>query len=103
MVQRRIHVDAKTEQTVIRRGNSGRKPADNTKFAKLIAEAQRLGKHRNKKEALTAALTEYVNRRKQLRILDAFGTIDFDPAYNYKAERRRVRLHKPSSAGAKQR
>jgi hypothetical protein len=36
-----------------------------------------------------AALAEYVKRRKQLRILDAFGTIDFDPKYDYKTERRR--------------
>lgn len=56
---------------------------------KLINEARKLGKHRTKKEALTAALQEYIRRRKQLRILDLFGTIDFDPKYNYKAERRR--------------
>ena len=59
---------------------------------KLIEEAQRAGKHRTKKEAVTAALSEYVKRRKQLRILDAFGTFEFDPGYDYKAERR-----KPSS------
>jgi hypothetical protein len=29
-------------------------------------------------------LAEYVKRRKQLRILDGFGTFDFDPAYHYK-------------------
>ena len=58
---------------------------------KLIEEAQRAGKHKTKKEAVTAALAEYVKRRKQLRILDAFGTFEFDPAYDYKAERRRRR------------
>ena len=57
----------------------------------LIAEAQRAGKHKTKKEAVTAALAEYVKRRKQLRILDAFGTFDLDPSYDYKAERRRHR------------
>ena len=56
---------------------------------KLIDEARRVGKHRTKKEAVTAALEEYIRRRKQLRILDLFGTIDFDPKYDYKAERRR--------------
>ena len=55
---------------------------------KLILEAQRAGKHKTKKEAVTAALAEYVRRRRQLRLLDAFGTFDFDPAYDYKAERR---------------
>jgi Arc/MetJ family transcription regulator len=58
---------------------------------KLIEEAQRVGKHKTKREAVTAALAEYVKRRRQLRILDAFGTFDFDPAYDYKAERRRRR------------
>jgi len=42
-------------------------------------------------EAVSAALVEYVKRRKQLRILDAFGTVDFDPKYDYKTERNRKR------------
>src|ERR1700677_2024085 len=57
----------------------------------LIEEARRAGSHKTKKEAVTAALAEYVKRRKQLRILEAFGSIDFDPKYDYKAERRRTR------------
>ena len=56
---------------------------------RLIEAARRAGKHKTKKEAVTAALDEYVRRRKQIRILDAFGTVTFDPAYDYKAERRR--------------
>ena len=56
---------------------------------RLIVQAQRVGKHKSKKDAVNAALTEYVQRRKQLRILDHFGTFDFDPSYNYKAGRRR--------------
>jgi Arc/MetJ family transcription regulator len=58
---------------------------------KLIEEAQRVGRHKTKKDAVTAALAEYVRRRKQLRILDAFGTFEFDPAYDYKAERSRLK------------
>jgi Arc/MetJ family transcription regulator len=58
---------------------------------KLIEEAQKAGGHRTKKDAVTAALAEYVKRHKQQRILDAFGTFDFDPAYDYKSERRRSR------------
>jgi Arc/MetJ family transcription regulator len=57
----------------------------------LIEEARRAGRHKTKKDAVTAALAEYVQRRKQLRILKAFGTVDFDPKYDYKAERRRWR------------
>jgi hypothetical protein len=49
------------------------------------------GRHETKKEAVTSALAEEVKRRKQLRILEAFGSIDFDPEYDYKAERRRTR------------
>lgn len=58
---------------------------------KLIDEAVKLGQHKSKKDAVNAALDEYVKRRKRLRILDLFGTIDFDPNYDYKAERRRKR------------
>jgi Arc/MetJ family transcription regulator len=56
---------------------------------RLIIQAQRAGKHKSKREAVNAALAEYVQRRKQLRILDYFGTIDFDPSYDYKTERRK--------------
>jgi hypothetical protein len=56
---------------------------------KLLAEAQRAGRHRTKKETVTAALTEYVARRKQRRIVSLFGAIDYDPAYDYKRERQR--------------
>lgn len=55
---------------------------------KLIEEARRSGGHKTKKEAVTAALAEYVRRRKQLELLPDFGTFDFDPNYDYKAERR---------------
>jgi Arc/MetJ family transcription regulator len=58
---------------------------------KLIDEAVRLGKHKTKKEAVTAALREYVRRKGQLRILELFGTINYDPKYDYKAARRSKR------------
>lgn len=54
----------------------------------LIEEARRAGKHKTKKDAVTAALGEYIERRKQVRILEAFGSFEFDPGYDYKAERR---------------
>ena len=56
---------------------------------RLIEEARRAGGHKTKKEAVNAALDEYVRPRKQMRILDAFGTVSFDAAYDYKAERSR--------------
>ncbi|HEV2688422.1 MAG TPA: type II toxin-antitoxin system VapB family antitoxin [Bryobacteraceae bacterium] len=58
---------------------------------KLIEEARQAGHHKTKKEAVTAALSEYVAHRKRLEILALFGTVDFDPKYDYKAERRKKR------------
>jgi Arc/MetJ family transcription regulator len=56
---------------------------------KLVEEAKRLGKHRSKRAAVNEALAEYVASRKRRRILDLFGTLEWDPKYDYKAERRR--------------
>jgi hypothetical protein len=57
----------------------------------LIEESRRLGEHKTAEEAVTAALEEYVRWLKQMRILEQFGTVDFDSEYDYKAERRRKR------------
>lgn len=59
---------------------------------RLIEDARKAGGHRTKKEAVTTALEEYIRRHRQRRILDAFGTFDFDASYDYKAERRRKRI-----------
>lgn len=56
----------------------------------LIDEAVRVGGHRTKKAAVTEALEEYVQGRKQLEVLDLFGTIDFDEEYDYKVQRARA-------------
>jgi hypothetical protein len=58
----------------------------------LIDEARRVGNHKTKKEAVTAALDEYIRWRKQQKILDLFGTIDFDPGYDYKKMRQLDRV-----------
>ncbi len=58
---------------------------------KLIEEARNIGRHKTKKEAVTKALEEYVRYHRQMKILDDFGTVDFDPAYDYKAARRKKR------------
>lgn len=55
---------------------------------KLIEEARKVGQHRTRKDAVTAALREYVKYRRQLAILALEGTVDFDPDYDYKAQRR---------------
>lgn len=56
---------------------------------RLVEEARELGRHRSKKEAVNAALEEYVRLRKQPELIRLFGTIDYDAAYDYRAERRR--------------
>ncbi|HKE28071.1 MAG TPA: type II toxin-antitoxin system VapB family antitoxin [Bryobacteraceae bacterium] len=55
---------------------------------RLIEEARKIGHHRTKKEAVTAALDEYVRHRKQVQILDLFGTIDYEQDYDYRGNRR---------------
>ena len=59
---------------------------------RLIEEARQIGNHGTKKEAVTAALDEYIRRRKQMRILDLFDTIDFHEGCDYKADRRRDQI-----------
>jgi Arc/MetJ family transcription regulator len=56
---------------------------------KLIERARRAGGYRTKKAAVTAALEEFVNRRERLKLVDLFGSIDYDADYDYKAARRR--------------
>jgi hypothetical protein len=55
----------------------------------LLAEAMQLGKLSTKKATVNEALQEYIQRRRQLKIFDLFGKIDYDPEYDYKKERRR--------------
>ena len=57
----------------------------------LITEAKKLGRHKTKKDAVNAALDEYVRRRKQQRIVSLFGTIDYYENYDCKRERKRKR------------
>ena len=54
---------------------------------RLIEEAKNIGKHRTKKGAVTEALQEYIQRRKQSEILKFFNTIDYDKDYDYKKQR----------------
>ena len=55
----------------------------------LIEQARRIGKHKSKKAAVTAALQEYIRSRKQMRIFELAGKIDFDPGFDYKKARQR--------------
>ncbi len=53
----------------------------------LIEEAKTIGKHRTKKDVVTEALCEYIQRRKQLEILKIFNTVVFEENYDYKQQR----------------
>jgi Arc/MetJ family transcription regulator len=54
----------------------------------LLAKALRVGGLRTKKDTVTKALEEFIQRRKQRRILKAFGTFEFRKDWDYKANRR---------------
>ncbi len=56
----------------------------------LLERALKVGGHRTKKATVTEALQEYIQRRQQAKIRDLFGTIDFDPDYDYKKQRKRA-------------
>jgi hypothetical protein len=55
---------------------------------KLILEAQSLGRHKSKKDAVNSALREYIAHRRQKEIAAFFGGIDFSQAYDYKRARK---------------
>jgi Arc/MetJ family transcription regulator len=54
----------------------------------LLERARRVGKLRTKKETVTQALTEFIQRRRQREILKSIGTIEFRKGWDYKKDRR---------------
>jgi Arc/MetJ family transcription regulator len=60
----------------------------------LIEEAKKLGHHRTKRDAVNAALEEYIRHRRQQAILAAFGSIEYARDYDYKRERRAHRTRR---------
>lgn len=55
----------------------------------LIERALEVSGERTKKAAVTKALQEFVARRRQKRLLDLVGKLEWDSSYDYKAERAR--------------
>jgi hypothetical protein len=55
----------------------------------LLERALEVSGEKTKKAAVTRALEEFIARRKQKRLLDLMGKLDWDKAYDYKAERGR--------------
>jgi len=56
----------------------------------LIEEARRIGGRKTKRATVTEALEEYISRRRQAQVVELFGAVDFDPAYDYKRQRRQA-------------
>ena len=54
---------------------------------RLLTRAQKLGGHKTKKATVNQALAEFIQHRQQRDIVGLFGTVEFDPAFDYKAER----------------
>jgi len=56
---------------------------------KLLREALEISGLKTKKDTVNLALKEFVDRRKQLEIINIFGKLDPDPDYDYKRGRTR--------------
>jgi Arc/MetJ family transcription regulator len=56
---------------------------------RLLEEALRVGGRKTKRETVNEALREFIQRRQRFQLLKLLGTIEYDPSYDYKAERRR--------------
>ena len=55
----------------------------------LIDRALELSGERTKQAAVTRALEEFIARRKQKRLLDLMGNLEWDNSFDYKAVRSR--------------
>jgi Arc/MetJ family transcription regulator len=55
----------------------------------LIDRALEVSGERTKKVAVTKALQEFIARRRQKRLLDLIGKLEWQTSYDYKAERAR--------------
>lgn len=57
---------------------------------KLIELALEVSGERSKKAAVTKALQEFVARRRQKRLLELMGKLEWDTSFDYKAGRSRT-------------
>jgi metal-responsive CopG/Arc/MetJ family transcriptional regulator len=57
---------------------------------KLLEEALALSEYPTTNLLIEAALREYVQRRKQLKVLELFGAIDYEENYDYKQQRQTI-------------
>ena len=57
----------------------------------LLQEAIALDADATSEIVVEKALRAYIQYRKQLQVLDLFGTIDYDETYSYKQQRQTAR------------
>lgn len=55
----------------------------------LLDRAVEVSGERTRNAAVTLALKEFIARREQRRIIELFGTLEWDDSFDYKAERLR--------------
>lgn len=55
----------------------------------LIDQALKVSGERTKAAAVTMALQEFIARRRQKRVLDLMGKLEWDAGFDYKKERSR--------------
>ena len=55
----------------------------------LIDRALEVSGERTKKAVVTRALEEFIARRKQKRLIDLMGKLEWNSSFDYKAERSR--------------
>jgi hypothetical protein len=56
---------------------------------RLLERALEVSGERTKTAAVTRALEEFVARHEQRRIVELFGSLEWDPRYDHKGERSR--------------
>lgn len=61
----------------------------------LLEHAFSLSGEKTKKAAVTRALQEFIERREQRKLLDLVGKVEWNPAYDHKADRA-ARERKPA-------
>ncbi len=54
----------------------------------LLDAAYEIGGMPTKKQTVTVALEEFIARRNRAKIVELFGTIEWDDSFDYKAARR---------------
>lgn len=57
---------------------------------RLLDEALAVSSERSKKAVVTQALREFITRRKQKKLLNLMGKLEWDNSFDYKKERTRA-------------